>query len=54
MVMEPQSGTVVLDQTVDSSLEAVLPCTVTGTGTVTYEIYFDGVLQYTETVNFDS
>ena len=53
MVMEPESGAVVLDETVDSSLEAVIPCTVTGSGTVNYEIYFDGVLQYTETVNFD-
>ena len=45
---------VVLDRTVDSTLEAILPCTVTGTGVKNYDIYFDGVLKSTHTVDFNS
>ncbi|MBO5341014.1 MAG: Stk1 family PASTA domain-containing Ser/Thr kinase [Oscillospiraceae bacterium] len=45
---------VVLDRTVDSTLEAILPCTVTGTGVKNYEVYFDGTLQTTHTVDFNS
>ena len=47
-----EGNNVVLDKTVNSALDAILPCTVSGHGTVEYEIYFDGVLQYVETVNF--
>lgn len=42
----------ILDQTVDTTMEAVLNCTVTGSGTKTYDIYFDGVAKSKHTVNF--
>jgi len=35
-------------------MDAILPCTVRGYGITEYEIYFDGVYQYTHTVNFDA
>ena len=53
-VVVRDGSNVVLDRTVDSTLEAVLPCTVTGTGTKSYDIYFDGALQSTQTVDFNS
>lgn len=52
-VVVKDGTTVILDRTVDATLEAALPCTVTGTGTKSYEIYFDNTLVKTETVSFN-
>lgn len=46
------NGDIVLDKMVNTAMDAILPCTVTGNGTAHFEIYFDGVLQYVETVDF--
>ena len=43
---------VILDKTVDSSMEGILPCTVTGVGVKSYDIYFGGYLFKTEVVDF--
>ena len=43
----------VLDQTVDPALETAVTCTVTGTGTKTYDVYFDDVLKTRQTVDFN-
>ncbi len=53
-VVVKDGETVVLDRSVDSALDAILPCTVTGTGVKDYTIFFDNVLFKTETVNFGS
>lgn len=53
-VVVKEGGIVVLDSSVDSSLEAVLPCTVTGTGIKHYQIYFNNVLIKTQTVDFSN
>ena len=45
---------VVLERTVDTSLEAAVTCTVTGTGIKNYDIYFDDQFKMTERVNFNS
>lgn len=52
-VVVKDGTTVILDRSADATLEAALPCTVTGTGTKTYDIYFDNTLVKTETVNFN-
>lgn len=51
-VMEGSSK--IMDEKVDTALEAVIPCTVTGTGTKTYDIYFDGTLSTSRTIDFNS
>ena len=51
-VVVKDGSTVILDRNVDCALEAVLSCSVTGTGTKRYDIYFDDVLVKTESVSF--
>ena len=45
-------STVVLDTLVNTALDAVLPCTVSGSGFKQYDIYFDNIFNRTQTVNF--
>ncbi len=52
-VVVKDGSSVILDRNVDCTLEAVLPCTVTGTGTKAYDIYFDGSPVKTVTVPFN-
>lgn len=52
-VMVKDGASVILDRNADCTLEAAVPCTVTGTGTKQYEIYFDSVLVRTESVSFN-
>jgi len=51
-VVVKDGSTVILDRNVDCTLEAALSCSVTGTGTKQYDIYFDNVLVKTESVSF--
>lgn len=51
-VVVKDGPTVILDRNVDCTLEAALSCSVTGTGTKQYDIYFDNVLVKTESVSF--
>ena len=53
-VVVMESGEVVLDESVNTAMDAVLACTVTDFGTRMYEIYFDGVFQYEESVDFEA
>ena len=52
-VVVKDGETIVLDRTVDCTLEAAVSCTVTGTGTKAYDVYFDDVPVKTETVTFN-
>ena len=52
-VVVKDGNTTVMEQSADCQLQRELSCTVTGTGTKNYDIYFDGSLVKTETVNFD-
>ena len=45
---------VVLNRSVDTTLDAAVTCTVTGTGVKAYQIFFNGTLIKTETVDFGS
>jgi len=45
---------VVLNRSVDTTLEAAVSCTVTGFGVKTYQIFLNGTLIRTETVDFGS
>ena len=45
-------ATVILDTQVNTALDAVLPCTVKGSGVKQYDIYFDNVFSRTQTVQF--
>lgn len=45
---------VILSRSADTTLDAALTCTVTGTGIKTYRIFFNGTLVRTETVDFGS
>lgn len=45
-------ATVILDTQVNTALDAVLPCTVKGSGVKQYDIYFDNVFSRTQTVHF--
>ena len=47
-------NSVVLDSFVDSTLEAAVPCTVTGTGIKHYQVYFNDELAKTQTVDFSN
>lgn len=51
-VVVKDGSSVILDRTADCTLEAAVSCTVTGTGTKTYDIYFDNTLVKTESVRF--
>ena len=45
---------VVMSRSVDTTLDAAVTCTVTGTGIKTYQIFFNGTQVKTETVDFGS
>ena len=45
---------VIMSRSADTALDAAVTCTVTGTGVKTYQIFFNGTLIKTETVNFGS
>ena len=45
---------VIMSRSVDTTLDAALTCTVTGSGVKTYQIFFNGTLIKTETVDFGS
>ena len=45
-------STVILDTQVNTALEAVLPCTVKGSGVKQYDIYFDNTFNRSQIVNF--
>lgn len=45
---------VIMDRSVDTTLEAAVSCTVTGIGVKTYQIFLNGTLIRTETVDFGS
>ena len=51
-VVVKDGSAVVLDQTVNAAMEAAVTCTVTGSGEKSYDIYFDGILQYSQAVSF--
>jgi len=53
-VVVKDGDSVVLDRSVDTSLDAAVTCTVTGTGEKTYQIFFNNAHVKTETVNFGS
>lgn len=53
-VMVKEGDAAVLDRVVDSAMEAAVMCTVTGTGIKHYQVYFDGSLAKTQTVDFGS
>ncbi len=46
-------STVILDTLVNTAMDAVLPCTVKGSGTKQYDIYFDNIFSRSQTVTFD-
>lgn len=46
-------GNIVLERTVDTSLEAAVTCTVTGTGVKSYDIYINDQFKMTQQVNFN-
>jgi len=45
---------VIMSRSADTTLEAAVTCTVTGTGVRSYQIFFDGTHVKTETVDFGS
>lgn len=45
-------STVILDTQVNTALDAVLPCTVKGSGVKQYDIYFDNIFNRSQIVNF--
>lgn len=45
---------VIMSRSADTALDAAVTCTVTGTGVKTYQIFLNGTLIKTETVNFGS